>query len=387
MKRAGVCSPARRSGRISGVVKVDIGASIGRRVFAGLIGAAALGGCGRAAEAPAKWRGFNLQEKFTATPEEWAALDPEWGRHNEPFVETDFEWMSRWGFNFARLPMSYRCWADPKDPFHMAESTLREIDQAVDWGRQYGVHVCLNFHRAPGYSVSGALVAEPWNLWTDQHAVDIFRFYWGHFAERYRGIPSRRLSFNLINEPSHCTAAQYEKVIRAGVDAIRQVDPARMVLIDGLFGEAILPLNGLADIPNAVHATRGYAPFALTHYLAPWAGTPRQMPTWPMRISETVEWNRAMLERWCIQPYRELADRGATVFVGEWGCWNRTPHAVTLSWMRDFLSLWKGVNWGWALWCFRGSFGILDSNRSDVAYENWRGHKLDRRMLELLREF
>jgi len=366
---------------------VDIGSSLSRRAFAGLMGAAALGGCGGAAEAPAKWRGFNLQEKFTATPEEWAALDPEWGRHNEPFVETDFEWMARWGFNFVRLPMSYRCWADPKDPFHMAERTLREIDQAVDWGRQYGVHVCLNFHRAPGYSVSGALLAEPWNLWTDQRAVDIFRFYWGHFAERYRGIPSRRLSFNLINEPSHCTAAQYEKVIRAGVDAIRQADPARLVMIDGLFGEAFLPLIGLADIPNAVHATRGYAPFALTHYLAPWAGTPRQMPTWPMRISETVVWNRAMLERWCIQPFQEMADRGATVFVGEWGCWNRTPHAVTLSWMRDFLSLWKGVNWGWALWCFRGSFGILDSNRSDVAYENWRGHTLDRRMLELLREF
>jgi len=95
-----------------------------------------------------------------------------------------------------------------------------------EWGRQYGVHVCLNFHRAPGYSVSQALLAEPWNLWTDQHAVDIFRFYWGHFAERYRGIPSRRLSFNPINEPSHCSAGQYEKVIRAGVDAIRQADPA-----------------------------------------------------------------------------------------------------------------------------------------------------------------
>jgi len=119
-----------------------------------------------------------------------------------------------------------------------------------------------------------------------------------------------------------------------------------------------------------VHATRGYAPFALTHYLAPWAGTPRQMPTWPMRISETVSGNRAHAGgAGASSPTGNWADRGATVFVGEWGCWNRTPHAVTLSWMRDFLSLWKGVNWGWALWCFRGSFGILDSNRSDVAYE------------------
>jgi len=94
-----------------------------------------------------------------------------------------------------------------------------------------------------------------------------------------------------------------------------------------------------------------------------------------------------MLERWCIQPYRELADRGATVLCRRVGLLERTPHAVTLSWMRDFLSLLERRQLGLALWCFRGSFGILDSNRSDVAYENWRGHKLDRRMLELLREF
>ncbi len=55
--------------------------------------------------------------------------------------------------------------------------------------------------------------------------------------------------------------------------------------------------------------------------------------------------------------------------------------------MRDFLGLWKEAGWGWGLWCLRGSFGILDSQREDVAYENFNGHKLDRKMLELLREF
>jgi hypothetical protein len=36
------------------------------------------------------------------------------------------------------------------------------------------------------------------------------------------------------------------------------------------------------------------------------------------------------------------------------------------------------------LWNFRGSFGVLDSGRADVQYEDWRGHKLDRAMLRLL---
>jgi endoglucanase len=339
-----------------------------------------------AADLP-RWRGFNVQEKFTDRPDEWATMDPEWGRQNEPFVEADFEWMARWGFNFVRLPMSYRCWTDPKDPMRLLEPTLREIDQAVEWGRRYGVHVCLNFHRAPGFSINASLSPEPWNLWTDAKALEIFTFHWSRFAERYKGIAGRQLSFNLINEPNRCTASQYASVVRGGVQAIRAADPDRLVMIDGLFGEAMLPATELADVPNAVHSTRGYAPFKLSHYLAPWAGTPRQMPTWPLMKEGKVEWDKQVLDRWCVHPWQEFERLGARVFVGEWGCWNRTPHAVTLAWMRDFLSLWKQAGWGWALWCFRGSFGILDSERKDVRYENWRGHKLDRKMLVLLQEF
>jgi endoglucanase len=55
--------------------------------------------------------------------------------------------------------------------------------------------------------------------------------------------------------------------------------------------------------------------------------------------------------------------------------------------MEDFLSLWQDAGWGWALWNLRGSFGLLDSQRADVEYEDFRGHKLDRKMLDLLRRY
>ena len=43
--------------------------------------------------------------------------------------------------------------------------------------------------------------------------------------------------------------------------------------------------------------------------------------------------------------------------------------------------------WGWALSNFRGDFGVLGSNRADVAYEPWESHLLDRKMLDLLQRF
>jgi endoglucanase len=79
-----------------------------------------------------------------------------------------------------------------------------------------------------------------------------------------------------------------------------------------------------------------------------------------------------------------LESKGVGIMVGEFGAYKHTPHTVVLAWMRDLLALWKQAGWGWALWNFRGPFGVLDSDRADVAYQSWRGHKLDRQMLELL---
>jgi endoglucanase len=114
-----------------------------------LAGTAAAGLPACHVDKPARWRGFNLQEKFTESPDEWATVAPEWGRSNEAFREADFANIAELGFNFVRLPMSYRCWSDPAAPYVFKEATMRQIDDAVSWGRRYGIHVCINFHRAP----------------------------------------------------------------------------------------------------------------------------------------------------------------------------------------------------------------------------------------------
>jgi endoglucanase len=82
-----------------------------------------------------------------------------------------------------------------------------------------------------------------------------------------------------------------------------------------------------------------------------------------------------------------LVDKGVQVHVGEWGCYNKTPHDVALRWMRDLLTLWKEAGWGHAMWNLRGDFGVLNSGRTDVQYEDYKGNKLDRKMLELIKEY
>jgi len=315
-----------------------------------------------------RWRGFNLLEKFNA------------GR-NQAFEEDDFRFMAEWGFDFVRLPMDYRCWTHADDPYKLKEDVLAEIDRAVEFGRKHGVHVSLNLHRAPGYTV--ARPPEKLNLWSDEEAQRQFDFQWSAFARRYRGRRSSQLSFNLVNEPARIETAAYVNVARRATAAIRRVDPERLVISDGMRW-ANEPIPELIDLRIA-QSMHGYQPMPLTHYQASWVNGSRWAePTWPLKQGSEVIDQKWLDER-CVRPWRELAARGVGVHVGEWGAYNRTPHHVVLRWAADVLELYQQAGFGWALWNFRGPFGILDSGRKDVAYEDFRGHKLDRKMLDLLR--
>lgn len=77
--------------------------------------------------------------------------------------------------------------------------------------------------------------------------------------------------------------------------------------------------------------------------------------------------------------------QGVGVHCEEGGCFRETPHAVFLSWFRDVLEILHDLGIGYALWNFRGAFGMLDSGRKDVAYKDWHGHCLDADLLELLK--
>ena len=326
-----------------------------------------------------RWRGFNLLEKFNAA-------------RPGKFKEDDFKTIADWGFNFVRLPMSYLCWTpDPADWLKIDDKVLADVDQAIEFGKQYSIHVNLNLHRAPGYCVNPP--KEPLDLWKDDAALDACAHHWSHLAERYKGIPRSRVSFDLLNEPPDIPVEQYVHVVTRLVNDIRQQDPDRLVIADGL-KTGTSPVPELAPLKIA-QSTRGYSPSRISHYHASWVqgSADWPAPTWPLDYTTTdkqgVEhhehWDKDRLRARQIDPWKKLQELGVGVHVGEWGSHNQTPHEVALAWMADYLDLWKEAGWGWSLWNLRGSFGVLDSGRKGVQYETFRGHKLDRKMLELLR--
>ena len=471
-----------------------------------------------------RWRGFNLLNKFM-TP--WT---------NGPFLEEDFRWINEFGFNFVRLPMDYRAWLVDKDWRKLNETVLKEIDDALKYGEKYGIHVNMNFHRAPGYTVANP--PEEKSVWTDPEALEVCTLHWQTFAKRYKGVSSDQLSFNLFNEPTTVDPNDFMKTHRTIIDAIRAEDPDRLIICDGT-DYASKPFLPLAELKVA-QATRGYAPSEISHYKANWVNSENfPEPSWPMqsingllpspgknevaeesrrpllvegpfpnatnlrlrvatvssrsllrveadgktifekqfdpgpgegewkksvhypqwntyqnvydkdyetkipagtktvkiftaggdwisiselgfrseklkkeqKIEATAGWgqksselkykesgdtatvtggttrDRNWLKETMIKPWQEAEKAGCGVMVGEFGAFNKTPHDVTLRWLEDSLANWNEAGWGFALWNFRGSFGILDSEREDVKYEDFHGHKLDRKMLALLQKY
>jgi endoglucanase len=335
-----------------------------------------------------RWRGFNLQAKFG-----W----PEHPYDGPAFDEFDFATMAEWGFDFARFPLSYWTWGSRDDWTLIREEPLKKIDAGVALGKQHKIHINLNFHRIPGYCINGRELEQA-DLFTGttpqrEKALKAAVYHWTVFAKRYKGIPNRELSFDLINEPPKMHSYEgafeerYVEIVKALVAAIREVDPGRLIFADGMnIGQA--PVEGIIDL-GLVQSTRGYKPKAVSHYTATWVPKDEfetlNPPAWPLKDDQGKIWDRERLKQEYIEPYKMLTDKRVQVHVGEWGCFNQTPHDVTLAWMRDCTSLWKEAGWGNAMWNLRGAFGVLDSQRADVKYEDYKGHQLDREMLEIVR--
>ncbi len=342
-----------------------------------------------------KWKGFNVQDFFSPNP------DRAYGQT----TDQDIQWMADWGFDFLRIPMAYPAYLNinhnkkikPDEVYNLSEKALVKIDNLVYLAQKYGLHVSINLHRAPGYCINAGF-HEPFNLWKDEEAQEAFYWHWTMWAKRYKNISRDKISFDLLNEPawiedmnnqhSRKTVVPgdlYAKIAEKAANAIWNVNPDHMVIADGNeVGSKVIP--EITHLPIA-QSCRGYYPHIISHYKAHWVYTPEQMDNlpplkYPGKVGDRYL-DRAMLEKF-FAPWIELVKSGVGVHCGECGSYIKTPHDIFLSWFGDTLDILGSAGIGFALWSFRGEFGIINSGRKDVDYENWYGQKLDRKLLDLL---
>jgi len=344
-----------------------------------------------------RWKGFNLLDYFSPN---------QGSRNNSGTTEDDFRWMADWGFDFVRFPMAYPRYLSfdrsknitPDEVYKIDEAAIDKVEGIVELANKYGLHVSLNLHRAPGYCINAGF-HEPYNLWKDLEAQEAFYFHWGMWAKRFASKTPKQISFDLLNEPaaiedmndqfSSKTAVPgetYARVAKKAFETIRSHNSNHLVIADGNdVGSKVIP--EIFDLPIG-QSCRGYFPHYISHYRAPWVfknpdDAPK--PVWP-GIIDGKEFNRASLEK-LYAPWIDAVKKGVGVHCGECGCYRETPHEVFLAWFEDVIGILTENKIGYALWNFRGDFGIMDSGRKDIDYEDWHGHKLDRKLLTMLQKY
>lgn len=342
-----------------------------------------------------RWKGFNLLDFFS----------PEAANDKNFTSEEQFKWMRDWGFDFVRIPIAYPSYLKidrtknitQDDVYKISNEAVDKIDALVARAHKYSLHVSLNLHRAPGYCINAGF-HEPYNLWKDEAAQKAFDFHWAMWAKKYKNVSKDKISFDLLNEPAmredmndqHARSSAvpgdiYRKVAKAAAETIRKENPDHLVIADGN-QVGTKPIPEIIDL-NIGQSCRGYHPGQISHYKAPWANKDVNNlpePKWPGQVGSQYL-SREMLESF-YKPWTDIMQQGVGVHCGECGCWNKTPHAVFLSWFSDVLDILKEADIGFALWNFVGDFGVIDSRRADVEYQDWYGHKLDKKLLDLLQQ-
>jgi hypothetical protein len=123
---------------------------------------------------------------------------------------------------------------------------------------------------------------------------------------------------------------------------------------------------------------------ALTHYGASWtkvgeyegpvrlpgevvteadmAGLPDEL-VGAVRDGRGLYFDRTVLEELIAKPLALARRAQLPLYCGEWGVLPSVPAADRLRWYRDFRSVLEKNGIGWAHWDYKGSFGVVDSER------------------------
>jgi hypothetical protein len=361
--------------------------------LAGTIGLSRAASSGSGGNPFPRWRGFNLTD--------FNSPNPSGSRRGT--TDDDLKWMVDWGFDFVRLPMAYPRYVEfdrsrsitPEEVCKFNSEEVDRIEAFVHKAQDHGLHVSINLHRAPGYCINAGF-REPFNLWKDKEAQEAFSAHWGMWAKRFKDLPAKKISFDLLNEPAlrsdmndqHATNSLipgelYRAVAKGAVDAIRAANPDHLVIADGnRVGNLVTP--ELVDLKIG-QSCRGYFPGAISHYKAPWANKdPEKCPTpvWPGTINGEL-FDRARLETY-YQPWMALAKSGV-------GC--TAANAVAGTKRRTRFS-WRGSAMCWIsspvteLGMPSGiseAISAFSTHAARTWHQDWHGHKLDAKLLDLLK--
>jgi len=290
----------------------------------------------------------------------------------------DIALIAKMGFDNVRLSVDatpLEGW--PRGADGLNSEFLARLDKAVDTMLADGLAVTIDVHPESAYKL---------RVKTTDDGVDRFVMLWRRLAAHYAGRDPERVFFEIMNEPEVNDPYRWAGIQARVAAAIREVAPRQTIIATGANWSDIVDLLKLRPLEdgNVIYNFHFYDPHQFTHQGAGWGaawwvyehGIPypatessmaelvKEIPDLPNRYELENYW----LDHWDGHRIRLLIDEGAA-----WGKMNGVPlicnefgvfrdHSEPASrnaWIHDVRTALEADGIGWAMWDYRGNFGVV----------------------------
>jgi endoglucanase len=335
--------------------------------------------------------GINASQWFAQSASDYSA-----GRTNRYTDAADIALMARLGFDNVRLSVD----ATPLEGWpHGADGLnsdfLGRLDKAVDTMLADGLAVTIDVHPEESYKEK---------VRTSSDGVDRFTTLWRRLATHYATRDPERVFFEIMNEPEVPDPYRWAGIQARVAAAIREVAPKNTIVATGpnySDVQDLLTQHPLVD-GNVIYNFHFYDPHEFTHQGAGWGvawwssthGIPYPASEDSMQelLKEVPDAaNRFALERYWLDHWDGHRIRLTVDEAAAWGHANGVPlicnefgvyreHAdeqSRMNWIRDVRTALEADGIGWAMWDYRGSFGV-------VWKEDGQPAKVDAKVVEAL---
>jgi endoglucanase len=265
-----------------------------------------------------------------------------WKKFKDNYItRDDIRFIASTGSNTIRLPFNYKSFTD-EDYMGLtsAQDGFARIDSVVGWCREFGLHLILDMHDAPGGQTGDNIddsYGYPW-LFFSEGCQNQFCSIWKLIARHYADEPVV-LGYELLNEPIATYFTDKEEInkhllplYQRATEEIRAIDANHIILWGG------------------AQWNSAFAPLSADKY--------------PANVMFTCHRYGGEATKAAIGDFIAFRDKtGLPMYMGELG-------HNTDKWMSDFVSVLDGNNIGWTFWPYKKI-----ENSSFVGFgapENWK---------------
>jgi aryl-phospho-beta-D-glucosidase BglC (GH1 family) len=305
-------------------------------------------------------------------------------QHLQNFTnETDLKTIHAMGFDFVRLGIAPELIERHGQLAPAHPEALAQLDRAVQEALDNHLEVMLCVFPNDDYKR---------NLSTER-GVDDFVVLWRILAAHFAAADHNRIFYELMNEPEVQDPYRWMGIQARVVDAIRQADGEHTIVATAANYSSLGDLLQLEPVrdANVIYNFHFYEPYQFTHQGASWGASDWifykniPYPATPAMLAEQLKNVPGDLARYNLYLYGAdgwngeaiagriafaaawARERNVPLICNEFGAYRETADPASRArWIGDVRSALEANHIGWAMWDYRGNFGIVTRTDTEI---------------------